>query len=268
MADVIATLQSLPGVGPGIAHMAVQELIDEVGYEPQSDELPGLDVKADVHVVRVFFRLGIAVDETRDAALDAARRLHPTFPGLLDWPAWDIGRRLCRPHSPACGECPLIAVCERRGLGEAHQGIRAVPDQDRRPATAPQEVPDKHGRTVNAPDLDHEFWRLLAGLLGVALQSAQSNGVAHRFASVAPHLTVDPDLAWTQCLAVTKDILAERLPTTNLSPDVDLVGEAIRVGIIKPMEAVWLRDSVDGQPPKIRLADAVTLMIQAISALG
>ncbi|MBU6289052.1 MAG: hypothetical protein KGS10_12925 [Chloroflexi bacterium] len=268
MADVLATLMSLPGVGPGIAHMAVQELMDEVGYSPHPDELPGLDVKADVHVVRVFFRLGIASDETRDAALDAARRLHPTFPGLLDWPAWDIGRRLCRPHSPACGECPLIAVCERRGVGETHQGIRAVPDQHWKPETAPQGVTNDHGRTVDAPVPDDEFWRLLAGLLGVALQSARSDGVAHRLASVAPHLIVDPALAWTQCRAVANDILAERLLNTNLAPDVDVVGEAVRFGIINPMEAAWLRECFGGQPPVIRLADSVTLIIQAIRALG
>lgn len=268
MADVLATLQSLPGVGPGIAHMAVQELMDEVGYEPQGDELPGLDVKADVHVVRVFYRLGIAPDETRDAALDAARRLHPKFPGLLDWPAWDIGRRLCRPHSPACGECPLIAVCERRGVSETYQEIRALSDQLSKPATAPQVVADKQGRTVPAPVPDDEFWGLLARLLGVALQSARRGEVAHRFASVAPHLLVDPSLAWTHCRAVANDILTERLHLVNLAPDVDVLGEAVRVGIIEPMEAEWLRESFDRQPPAIRLADAVTLVIQAVRALG
>ena len=268
MADVLATLMSLPGVGPGIAHMAVQELMDEVGYSPHPDELPGLDVKADVHVVRVFFRLGIAADETRDASLDAARRLHPTFPGLLDWPAWDIGRRLCRPHSPACGECPLIAVCERRGVGETHQGIRTVPDQHWQPAISSQDVADNRGRTVDPPVPDDEFWRLLAALLGVALQSARSDGVAHRFAIVAPHLIVDPALAWTQCRAVATAILTERLPNMNLGLDVDVVGEAVRVGIVEATEATWLRECVDGQPPAIRLADAVTLMIQAVRALG
>lgn len=114
--DVIATLESLPWVGPGISHMAVLLLMDESGYAPHPSELSSLDVKADVHVVRVFYRLGIADAETRNAAVHAARHYHPEFPGLLDWPAWDVGRRFCRPKSPVCGECPLSHVCNKRDL--------------------------------------------------------------------------------------------------------------------------------------------------------
>ena len=115
--DVIAELDSLPWVGSGIANMTVLELMHEAGYEPDIEELPDLDVKADVHVVRVFYRLGISDAETVDAALRAARRHHRAFPGLLDWPAWDIGNRFCKPRTPSCSECPLVKVCERRGVG-------------------------------------------------------------------------------------------------------------------------------------------------------
>lgn len=163
MTDVLATLESLPGVGPGIAHMAVQELMDEVGYSPHPDDLPNLDVKADVHVVRVFYRLGISADETRDAALDAARRLHPRFPGLLDWPAWDIGRRVCRPQSPACGECPVSEFCERRGVGDTQEGARALDETRSTAVTVSPVVADDQSGVVSDPDGD--FWLLLARLL-------------------------------------------------------------------------------------------------------
>ena len=267
MADVLATLQSLPGVGPGIAHMAVQELMDEVGYAPAIDELPALDVKADVHVVRVFYRLGISDAETRDAALHAARHYHPAFPGLLDWPAWDIGRRLCRPRTPACSECPLVKVCERRGVGEKQQGTHALADEASKPATTGPVVVGKPRLSLPAPVPDNDFWELLARLLAIALQSARSGGVAHRFASVAPHLVTDPALALTRCRAVVTDILTGRLPKTDLAQSVDVIGAAIEAGIIEPFGAARLRECFEGEPPVAGLAEAVTLVIQAVHAL-
>jgi hypothetical protein len=42
-----------------------------------------------------------------------ARDLHPDRPGALDFPAWDIGRRWCRPQAPDCDRCVLSQVCPR-----------------------------------------------------------------------------------------------------------------------------------------------------------
>lgn len=36
-----------------------------------------------------------------------ARALYPDRPGALDLPAWDIGRRWCRPVDPDCPACPV-----------------------------------------------------------------------------------------------------------------------------------------------------------------
>jgi len=43
----------------------------------------------------------------------AARALYPDRPGALDLPAWDIGRRWCRPAAPDCPACPLNRACPR-----------------------------------------------------------------------------------------------------------------------------------------------------------
>ena len=266
MRDVIATLQSLPWVGPGIAHMAVQILMDEAGYEPHADELPSLDVKADVHVVRVFYRLGIAADETRDAALDAARRLHPRFPGLLDWPAWDIGRRVCRPQSPACGECPVSEFCERRGVGDTQEGARALDETRSTAVTVSQVVADDQSRTVSDPDGD--FWLLLARLLEVAMQSADHGGVAHRFASVAPLLITNPDLARARCQVLATELLTARLPSSRSIGPVDVVALAVSAGIIDASQADTLRKCFAHMPTKVRTADAVTQILQTVLALG
>lgn len=266
MTDVLATLESLPGVGPGIAHMAVQELMDEVGYSPHPDDLPNLDVKADVHVVRVFYRLGIAADETRDAALDAARRLHPRFPGLLDWPAWDIGRRVCRPQSPACGECPVSEFCERRGVGDTQEGARALDETRSTAVTVSPVVADDQSGVVSDPDGD--FWLLLARLLEVAMQSADHGGVAHRFASVAPLLITNPDLARAQCQVLATELLTARLPSSRSIGPVDVVALAVSAGIIDASQADTLRKCFAHMPTKVRTADAVTQILQTVLALG
>ncbi len=83
-----------------------------------------IDIAVDRHVCRVFLRTGL-IDGTPgrtrypaaslvDAVIRSARRLHPSFPGALDGPAFDIGQTWCRSGGAACREgCPLIGVCPR-----------------------------------------------------------------------------------------------------------------------------------------------------------
>ena len=109
--EVQKRLESVYGIGPGIAHMAIRILRDDWGkFRGQEHEI---DVKPDVHVVRVFRRTGITRIEDAGQAVEAARRLNPWFPGELDWPAWDIGINWCRPTRPRCHGCPLTVVCPK-----------------------------------------------------------------------------------------------------------------------------------------------------------
>ena len=92
--------------------MVIRILRDDWGmFRGQEREI---DVKPDVHVKRVFKRTGITQTEYESEAVTAARRLNPDFPGELDWPAWDIGMKWCRPTSPLCRDCPLTAACPKR----------------------------------------------------------------------------------------------------------------------------------------------------------
>lgn len=109
--EVVETLQEIWGVGPGIAHMTVRILIDEFGYNPGPEGLRQIDVKPDAHVVRVFYRAGLTPERNGNACVQAAQQLYPEFPGLLDWPAWEIGRSWCHEHNPECVECLLRGVC-------------------------------------------------------------------------------------------------------------------------------------------------------------
>ena len=113
--EVTQTLESIWGVGSGIAHMIVRILVDEYGYDPGPEGLRQIDIKPDVHVIRVFYRAGLVSGRSARACVEIARQLHPEFPGLLDWPAWEIGRTWCHERNPDCSMCPLHGTCLKRG---------------------------------------------------------------------------------------------------------------------------------------------------------
>jgi len=97
------------GIGQGIAAMTVRILRDD--WEEFRGQEHEIDVKPDVHVMRVFRRTGLTPTESENTTVEVARKLNPIFPGELDWPAWEIGRRWCFATNPDCGSCPLTAVC-------------------------------------------------------------------------------------------------------------------------------------------------------------
>jgi endonuclease III len=110
--DVSGRLAEFDGIGPKKAAMAVEILQRHFGVR-----LAGAEegrVAYDVHVRRVFLRSGLAEEDTPEAIAAAAAAAYPDAPGLLDLPAWLIGRETCRPLSPACDVCRLGAVCPRR----------------------------------------------------------------------------------------------------------------------------------------------------------
>ncbi len=109
--EVTRRLLEFSGVGEKKAVMAVEILTRHFGVA-----LEGLDcgsVAYDIHVRRVFLRSGLVDADTPEAVREAARAACPETPGLLDLPAWQIGRTWCRPREPRCGECRLAAVCPR-----------------------------------------------------------------------------------------------------------------------------------------------------------
>lgn len=116
VASVRGFLERVYGVGPGIAAMTVRILIDEGVFQPQQAELMQIDIKPDVHVTRVFYRSGIASSRDGQECIYAARTLYPEFPGKLDWPAWEIGRKYCHESNPNCSKCPLCSVCPKEGV--------------------------------------------------------------------------------------------------------------------------------------------------------
>ena len=111
-AEAEKTLQEIHGLGAGIASMTTRILRDDFGcFRGQERQI---DVKPDVHLVRVFRRVGLVNSDSPNEAIRTARRLNPEFPGELDWPAWRIGQQWCHATEPNCALCPLTQVCARR----------------------------------------------------------------------------------------------------------------------------------------------------------
>jgi uncharacterized HhH-GPD family protein len=109
--DLQRRLQTFPGIGQKKAAMAV-EILERDLRIPISDLHEG-NIAFDVHVRRVFLRTGLAERDDLEHMVAVARELYPDRPGALDFPAWDIGRRWCRPRLPDCDHCVLSPVCPR-----------------------------------------------------------------------------------------------------------------------------------------------------------
>ncbi len=112
-AETKRTLQSIYGVGPGMASMAL--LLIERAFDthfPES-ERHAMDLKPDVHTTRVLYRLGVFGVMTEQAAVQAAREVNPSFPGEIDAVLWDIGRSWCYAEKPARRQCAMKTVCQR-----------------------------------------------------------------------------------------------------------------------------------------------------------
>jgi endonuclease III len=112
-ADVNRILRSIHGVGPGIANMGVLLIEKAFGVRFRDLERSGMDIKPDVHTVRVLYRLGASDAQTVEAALESSRRMNPSFPGGLDGGLWEVGRRWCFASNPNCRDCPMNQDCAK-----------------------------------------------------------------------------------------------------------------------------------------------------------
>lgn len=72
-----------------------------------------MEIKADVHTMRVLYRLGMSAERSESAAIAAARRMNPDYPGEIDAPLWVIGRNWCLNYHPQCRKCPMAPVCQK-----------------------------------------------------------------------------------------------------------------------------------------------------------
>ncbi len=109
-AEIIYQLLQFPGIGQKIATMTTNMLIRHFKI-PLSD-YSSIDISADVHVRRVFHRFGLVrKDPTIEDVVYRARSMHPSFPGIMDLPVWEIGRSWCKARALYCESCMMHEVC-------------------------------------------------------------------------------------------------------------------------------------------------------------
>lgn len=112
--DVKRILLSIHGVGPGIANMTVLLIEKAFRYRFDEEDRKRMDIKPDVHAMRVLYRLGLNSICSDTEAVLAARALNPECPGAVDGPLWWIGRNFCHPRKPDCRSCPVDNLCKKR----------------------------------------------------------------------------------------------------------------------------------------------------------
>lgn len=112
--EVVFRFLEFRGIGSKIATMAANILARD--FKMPFADYYSIDISVDVHVRRVFERLGLVSEGScPEAFIYQARSLSPEFPGLLDLPTWQIGRQWCRPSNPICQNCYMRAVCPTAG---------------------------------------------------------------------------------------------------------------------------------------------------------
>ena len=70
-----------------------------------------IDIAYDVHIRRIFLRMGLVDNDNQNNILEAARKINPGFPGELTTPFWSIGRNFCHATNPECIRCPFNNCC-------------------------------------------------------------------------------------------------------------------------------------------------------------
>ena len=109
-AGVVYRFLQFKGIGPKIATMAANILARD--FKIPFEDYYSIDISPDVHIRRVFTRLELVPKlATVEELIYKARALSPEFPGLMDLPAWEIGRNWCKPKQPLCHECYVRSLC-------------------------------------------------------------------------------------------------------------------------------------------------------------
>jgi len=111
-ATVVRRFIEFKGISVKISTMATNSLARDFKI-PFSDHI-SIDISPDVHVKRVFKRLGLlSKSASNEELLYRAREMNPLYPGIFDLSCWEIGRNWCRPRSPQCTKCYMSDYCPK-----------------------------------------------------------------------------------------------------------------------------------------------------------
>ena len=109
---IVDRFMAFRGVGIKIATMAANILARDFKI-PMKNYL-AIDISPDVHIRRVFKRLGfVEWDAKTMSFVKVARKLYPEYPGIMDGICWEIGRKYCWPNYPLCKNCIVRKECPK-----------------------------------------------------------------------------------------------------------------------------------------------------------
>lgn len=110
---IVRRFLEFDGVGVKIATMAANILARK--FKIQMKDHFSIDISPDVHLRRVFKRLGFVPNNaSNDELIYCAREINPKYPGIIDLPCWYIGRNWCKPQNPLCKDCYLNEYCAKK----------------------------------------------------------------------------------------------------------------------------------------------------------
>ena len=110
--DIKKRLEEFKGISHKKAALGTLLLVRDFGVSLEN--LSCIDIAYDVHVRRVFLRMGLVEKDNIKEVTEKARFICKNFPGSLTLPFWVVGREYCRPQNPKCSECRLNEFCEKK----------------------------------------------------------------------------------------------------------------------------------------------------------
>lgn len=105
-ATLIKRFLQFEGAGIKIATMAANILVRE--FKIKLDDYYSIDILPDVHLKRIFKRIGLFLKKSDNELIYAARELYPEYPGIFDLSSWKIGRNSFYSRNPDCQNCYLF----------------------------------------------------------------------------------------------------------------------------------------------------------------
>lgn len=110
-AEIIESLEKFKGISRKKASLGTLILVRDLGIDIIDKE--NIDIAYDIHIRRIFLRLGLVDEDIQEKILEKARKIYPEFPGRLTTAFWTLGREMCHPTEPTCLICPLYEYCDK-----------------------------------------------------------------------------------------------------------------------------------------------------------
>ena len=110
--EIVDSLEEFKGISHKKASLGTLILVRDLDINVLDKE--NIDIAYDVHIRRLFYRIGLVDIDTQEKILESARFINPSFPGRLTTAFWQIGRDICRPTNPECLKCPLYKECDKK----------------------------------------------------------------------------------------------------------------------------------------------------------